>query len=208
MLDQEINNVVGNLEERLSQQGLDMDLYLKTRSLDMDGLREEMTPVAESRLKQTLLLLELAKTEDLQLDPNQVQNEAQSTLDFYKQTMPKKDARKLSDQNVYSNLVSNIMADMLIRQSMDRLREIFRGLFDEVYSQEDKDENVQAADDEIAEEHQEAVEAEVTDIEDMEEPAVVDDGNEPDSEASKDTAVEDDIEEDTPPSDEVEDPPR
>jgi len=131
MLEQEINSVISNLEERLKQQGLDMELYLKTRSLDMAGLREEVTPAAESRLKRSLLLLELAKEENIEIDPSQVQTETQTTIDYYKQTLSKKDARKLSNDNVYSNVMTNIMADMLMRQSMERLRVIFRGMDDE-----------------------------------------------------------------------------
>jgi trigger factor len=131
MLEHEIDHVISNLEERLKQQGLDMDLYLKTRSMDSEGLREDFSPTAETRLKRTLVLLELAKAEKLQVDPDQVQAEAQSTLNYFEQTLPKKEARKLSNQRVYSSLVSNIISDMLINNSMERLRNIFRGIVDE-----------------------------------------------------------------------------
>ena len=69
--------------------------------------------------------------ENIEIDPSQVQTETQTTIDYYKQTLSKKDARKLSSDNVYSNVMTNIMADMLMRQSMERLRAIFQGMDDE-----------------------------------------------------------------------------
>ena len=131
MLEREVDSVMSNFENRLKQQGLDLDLYLKTRNLDIDGLREEATPNAESNLKQTLILLEIAKAENLDVDPDRVQAQAQSTLNYYAQSLTKKEARKLVNQNVYGNLVTNIMADMLINRSMERFRDITRGIADE-----------------------------------------------------------------------------
>lgn len=131
MLESEIDSVIRNFEQSLGQQGLDLDLYLKTRSLDMDGLREEVIPTAEERLKRTLVLLELAKAEDLQVDPEQVQVEAQMTMSYLSQSMTRKDVRKLNEQGVYANILSNITADLILRESMDRLRNISSGKLEE-----------------------------------------------------------------------------
>ena len=132
MLEREVDNVISNLEERVSQQGLDMDLYLKTRSMDIDELRVEVTPVAEQRLKNTLLLIEIAKNEDIQVDPEQVQTQAQSTLNYISQTLTKQEARKLKTRDVYANLLSSITVDTLINSSLERLRDICRGEFEEI----------------------------------------------------------------------------
>ena len=127
MLEDEIDNIVKDLTRRLEQQGLDMDLYLKTRDLDMDGLREEMKPAAEKRLKRDLFLFELAQAEKLNVKEEELETETSSTVDYLSRILPDKEARKLSKKDVYSNLVGNIMVDLLSRKAMDRFRAICKG---------------------------------------------------------------------------------
>ena len=98
MLDREIDVVLNQLESRLRQQGLDMDLYLKTRSMDANQLREETMPVAETRLKRSLVLFEVAEKEDVEVDPQQLQNETIRTMDLYSRMMPAKDFKRLTSK--------------------------------------------------------------------------------------------------------------
>lgn len=127
MLEQELENVIHNLGHRLEQQNLEMDLYLKTRNMDMDALREELRPTAESRLKRSLILMELAKQENIQLKPEELQEEAIRTLSSISQTLSKNEARRFSNQEVFNNLVNNIAADMMVQKAMARLRSISSG---------------------------------------------------------------------------------
>lgn len=128
MLEEEIDQVVHNLEHRLNQQNLDMDLYLKTRELDMDGLREETRPTAESRLKRSLLLYELAQAENIEVGTDEVQSETIRTLDFLTRSLSKQDAKKLANENSVRNVMNNVMADLLARKAMERLRSITSGI--------------------------------------------------------------------------------
>jgi trigger factor len=128
MLDAEIDSVIENLKRRLAQQNLDLDTYLKMQQTDMEGLRKEMTPVAESRMKRTLVLYELAQAEKVEVGQDELQTETARTLDMLSHSLPEKDARRLSDQNVVSNLVSSIMADMISHKAMERLRSIASGI--------------------------------------------------------------------------------
>ncbi len=130
MLEREIDSVIHNLEHRLQEQNLDMELYLKTRDMDMDALREEARPVAESRLKQTLFLFELAKAENIKVESEELQNETLRTMNSLTRTMSEKEARQLNNEAVFSNLVSSIMADMLTQRSIERLRKIASGRLD------------------------------------------------------------------------------
>jgi trigger factor len=127
MLEDEIDNIVKDVTRNLEQQGLDMDLYLKTRDLDMDGLREELKPTAEKRLKRDLFLFEMAQAEKLSVEEEELETEASSTMDYLTRVLPDKEARKLAKKDVYSNLVGNIMVDLLSRKAMDRFRAICKG---------------------------------------------------------------------------------
>jgi trigger factor len=127
MLEREIDNVIAQLSDRLSQQNLELDLYLKTRKMDIEALREESRPVAEERLKKTLVLLNLSDVEKIQVKPEEVQAETTRTLEVMSRVLSEKEARRLSDRNVVSNLVGNIMMDMVTKQTVERLRDIARG---------------------------------------------------------------------------------
>jgi trigger factor len=127
MLDEEIDEVLHQLEHRLESQNLDLNTYLMTREMDEDGLREEIKPVAEKRLKRSLVLLEISKEEDIDIPPDEVQAETKRALDILTRTMSEKDLRKLSTEQLVPNLVSNIMVDMRISKTSERLRSIAKG---------------------------------------------------------------------------------
>jgi trigger factor len=129
MLGQEVGTVINRLESNLAQQNLDLDLYLKTRQLDMDGLREEVKPVAVTRLQKTLTLLEIAEAEKINVEPDELQSETSRTIDELSYYMQEKDFRKmLQTDESRTNLVSNIMMQLLIDRTQDRLRDIARGI--------------------------------------------------------------------------------
>jgi trigger factor len=129
MLEQEVGTVLNRLENNLAQQNLDIELYLKTRGMDMDALKEELKPIAETRLKKTLTLLEVAEAEKIQVDPTELQSETNRTLNDLSTVMEEKVFRNLirTDEN-RTNLVSSIMMDMIISRTQTRLREIAQGI--------------------------------------------------------------------------------
>jgi trigger factor len=131
MLEREIDDVISNLEDRLKQQNQTIDLYLKSRNLDKDSLRKEATPVAETRLKKSLLLSEIVRAESIEIQENELQTETMNTMNMLARTLPEKDARKLSDENVVRNLAGNVMADMLLQRSREKLRDIASGKLSE-----------------------------------------------------------------------------
>jgi trigger factor len=138
MLEREIDVVLNQLESRLQQQGLDMELYLKTRSMDTTQLREETKPVAETRLKRSLVLFEVAEKEDIEVDPQQLQNETLRTMNMYSRMMPAKDFRRLTSKDGANNLVGNIMMELVIENTKERLRNFARGIEVETASTADE----------------------------------------------------------------------
>lgn len=127
MLEDEIDSLLRQLENRLGYQGLDMDAYLKSRSMDMDALREELKPVAETRLKKFLILAEVSRKEDIRVNPQAVQNEATNMLGQYSQGMSPSQAKKAFSQEFVANLINTVASDMTIRATLDRLRDIASG---------------------------------------------------------------------------------
>ena len=127
MLESELDDLIKDLDNRLKGQGLDIDLYLKTRDIDMESLREELKPAAEKRLKRSLYLIEIAKAENIQIESEELQTEAKNTFDYLSRALPQEEVRKLSDRRVYTSLVNNIMMDMINRRAMERYRDLCSG---------------------------------------------------------------------------------
>lgn len=147
MLDTEIDQAIKDLENRLNQQSLDMDIYLKSRNKDLDGLREELIPSAEKRLKRGLVLFELGKVEDIQIKQEELEAEAINTFEYLQRSLPEREARRLTNRNIRNNVLNNVMVDMMTRKTIERLRDIFSGKLESV---EAAQQEVYAA---VAEEH-------------------------------------------------------
>jgi len=127
MLESEQNTVVDNFKHRLEQQGMDLELYLKTREIDEEGFKQETLPVAEQRLKRSLILLEISKAENIQVSEEELQAETTRTLSMLNRSLSPDEARRLTDGRIMNNLVGNIMLDILTRRAQERLRDLASG---------------------------------------------------------------------------------
>ncbi|MFN2198891.1 MAG: trigger factor [Anaerolineales bacterium] len=124
MVDRELDDMLHDLEHRLSQQGLDLETYLKINHKSEEELREELRESAEKRLRQSLILFELARAEDIEVAEEDIQNETVATLNAISQSLPEKEMKKLTEKDQIQNLVSNIMADMLVRETIKHIRAV------------------------------------------------------------------------------------
>lgn len=152
MVDHELEHLLEDFEQRLAQQGLDLDTYLKINQQSEDELKAELRESAESRLRRSLVLFELAKEEDIQVPENEVQTETISTLDTLSRSMPQDELKKLTSRDQIQNLVSNIMADMLVRKTIEHIRAISSDNKSLEVRQEEFEEAEPEADSEIASE--------------------------------------------------------
>jgi trigger factor len=127
IIENEKEEILRGLEYRLSQQGITKDIYLQIRGLDEEGLGEEIAPVAEERVKRALVLMEIAKTEEIKADPDKVKVEMGRTIQAISSTMTPNDAKKFSNSEYIPSLASNIVADLLTQSTMDFLRAMAKG---------------------------------------------------------------------------------
>ena len=131
MLDAEIDSVVKNFERRLANMNMDLDLYLKTRAMDLNAFREEAKPMAEEHLKETLALYEVGHAENIQIETEELEQETARTMSSLSQALSKKESRRLNDESVLRNIMTNVAADMYNEKVLTRLRDIARGKADE-----------------------------------------------------------------------------
>ncbi len=90
-------------------------------------MREEVKPAAEKRLKRNLFLFELGNAEKIQVEREELETEAGSTLQYLQRVLPEKESRKLNKSDVQNNIVNNVLVDLLTRKSIQRLRDYARG---------------------------------------------------------------------------------
>lgn len=127
MLDKQIDNMIDNLTFNLEQQKLDLDLYLKMRNVTLEELREETIPIAETRLKRTLALMELAKLEDIQIDPEELEREIDQTILAIRESQEPSRKAETITRDDRLNIATNLMASMLTNLAMERFRDIAKG---------------------------------------------------------------------------------
>jgi len=127
MIEHEIDQQVERLNNRLSQQKMDLDTYLKVNSKDLATLRQEMRPLAENRIRRSLSLFELSKTEKIEVTPEEVQAESARTLEQMAQYLQGDKMRRAMNKDFIQDMVGNISLDLLGQHTLDRLKAIASG---------------------------------------------------------------------------------
>lgn len=136
MLKRQLDDMIHNLDDRLQQQNMTMELYLKSRDMDMEALREETRPIAEKQLLKELFLMELADSEDLKIEQGLLMQEANNTMNYIASGMSEKEVKKLTNPSVYNNVITSVYANLITKAAMDRLRDIASGKLAEMEAAE------------------------------------------------------------------------
>jgi trigger factor len=128
MVEEQIDNSIKRLENRLANQKMDLPTYLKTRKMDTAALREELKPQAEASLKRTLVLYEVADSEKIQLGREDIANEMTQAMENYSRFMDPKQLQKLGkDKGFVENLARQTSVDLITQRTFERLQAIAKG---------------------------------------------------------------------------------
>lgn len=124
MIENEIDQFLESFKRRLQNENMDYDVYLKVRGIDEQALREEARPEAEKRAKRSLMLFEIARAQDFQVNRRALNERTNQTINQMTRNLNKKDMARFYDSGVFQNVVTNIMADMLTTRAVEYLRQI------------------------------------------------------------------------------------
>lgn len=83
MFDNEAQNMLREMDMRLSQQGMDLDTYMKYTGMDMEAVRKMYRPEAERRVKMRLALEKIAKLEDIKPTEDDINAEYDKMAEIY-----------------------------------------------------------------------------------------------------------------------------
>lgn len=103
MVEHQVENEVNEFDYRLKLQGLDINQYFALTNTDIESFKEQITPVAEKRIKTDLILEAIAKEEKLEVTEDDIDKELeklakeynQEDIDIFKENMKKGDLEYL-----------------------------------------------------------------------------------------------------------------
>jgi trigger factor len=139
MLEEEISNLIEQMKSRLSYQGLNWDAYLNTRGIDEESIRAESSEAAEKRLKKNLVLFQIADEEDIQVEPDEIQDTVNQTLKMYIDVLGESETQKLlNSQEQLQNMTNNILSQKIVSKTLALLKAIATGeeLEEEIQTEE------------------------------------------------------------------------
>ncbi len=85
MVDDEVEAMVQQMENRFARQGMKLEDYLKYSDQDLEQLRQQMRPEAETAVKTELVLDQLAEKENIQVETEDLDKEIERLAQSYGQ---------------------------------------------------------------------------------------------------------------------------
>lgn len=83
MIDTQCENMVNEFAQRIAQSGLSMEQYMQFSGLTLDKLKEQVRPEAETRIKSSLVLEQIAKDENIQVSDEEIDAEIEKMAKVY-----------------------------------------------------------------------------------------------------------------------------
>ena len=130
-LEHEGEHVLQDLSNRLSQQGMDLDTYFKVRNTTREQfMTEEVEPVAKKRFERSLILDEIVRKEQLEVDDASLDAEFNQTLNALVQQgmdFSKVKGGKKGQQELAQAVAMESANRVLTRRALDMLKSIAIG---------------------------------------------------------------------------------
>jgi len=140
VIEHEAEHVMEDIEQRLSQQGLDLETYFKMRQTTREEfLEEEARPVAIKRMERSLIMDQLAREEKIEVDPDSLQSEFGQTmteLQYQGLDLGKVRGGRRGQQQVAEAIAMESANRLVTRRVLERIKAIATGEFKEEEAEE------------------------------------------------------------------------
>ncbi len=83
MIETQIQNMIQDFAQRMSQQGLGLDQYMQFSGMTMDKLKEQVRPEAITRIQSSLILEQIAKDENIEISDEEINAELEKMATMY-----------------------------------------------------------------------------------------------------------------------------
>ena len=130
-LEHEGEHVLEELSNRLAQQNMDLDTYFKLRNTTREKfVEEEVQPVAKKRYERSLILDEIVRSENIQMDNQALDTEFNQTLNSLMMQgvdLSKMKGGRRQQQQVAQAVAMESANRVLTRRALDMLKSIATG---------------------------------------------------------------------------------
>lgn len=89
MIDEQVDHQIEQFAYQLQSQGMKMEDYTKMIGGDLSSLRQSMRPMAEQTVRSDILLSEIARTENLEVTDEEVEEELKKLAEQYQMELDK-----------------------------------------------------------------------------------------------------------------------
>lgn len=120
MINREINNRLVEFENTLKQQGANLDMYLQMSGLGMDGIVEQIRPMAEGRVRRDIILAKVAEVEGINVSDEEVETKMAEIATIYNMDSDKLKQELVKAKN-FENFVENLKIDIEIQKTIEFL---------------------------------------------------------------------------------------
>lgn len=83
MIETQCENMINEFAQRITQSGLSMEQYMQFSGMTLDKLKEQVRPEAETRIKSSLVLEQIAKEENIEISDDEVNAEIEKMAGMY-----------------------------------------------------------------------------------------------------------------------------
>ncbi len=140
LVENERKAYIKELQQRLNQLNIDLDLYKKIKGLSEEQFEEEVNKNVEYRVKSSLALLEIAKKENIRFDPLKVTQETQTVMqDLVERSKDSRIPKQLLD-SIAIRISERNMYDQVLNGAIEKLRQIAKGEENNIEEQESNSE--------------------------------------------------------------------
>ena len=133
VLDHETEAVLEDIKQRLSQQGMEFNAYLKMQESTLEEFTEkEARPVAQKRLERGLIFDELARVENIEIKEGDLEAEFnQTVMSLASQGYDLNNVKggKRAQAEIANNIAQQSATQLITRLTLDRIKDIATGDF-------------------------------------------------------------------------------
>jgi trigger factor len=129
LVEEELDRLMDELDQRIRrEQNLNLDDYLKITKQDKVQVRQNFKPLAERRLKQSLVLSELARQEKLTVSPDEMQQQQRDLVAAF-ESSEEEEGKGPDIRSFFAGPSGQavVFRDIISRKAVERLTAIARG---------------------------------------------------------------------------------
>lgn len=124
MIEMQVQNIINDFATRISQQGLSMEQYMQFSGATIDSLKEQVRPDAIERIQSSLVLEEIAKTENIEVSDEELDKEFERLATAYRTDVEslKEYAAESEIQAIKDDLALQKAADLIMENVKERAK--------------------------------------------------------------------------------------